>query len=211
MKIYGFPTFNATKVLLTAEELGLPYEYVALDPTKGEHKSPEHLARHPQGLVPVLEHEGNYYTESAAICRYLARISDSRLYGGDDCQKAAIDRWIDFGTLHIGKNLTTFFFQEVVSPNFFGGETDQQAIAEANEFLSQQLPIADKQLGETRFLAGDELTIADLIVFSFVQIHEVTSADISAYPNLVRWYSEIRERPSFAKAMSHFPSNGLFG
>lgn len=58
MKIYGFATCNVTKVILTAQESGLPYEYVVLDPGKSEQKSPEHLQRYPMGKVPVLEREG---------------------------------------------------------------------------------------------------------------------------------------------------------
>ncbi|MCF7982099.1 MAG: glutathione S-transferase N-terminal domain-containing protein, partial [Pseudomonadales bacterium] len=131
MKIYGFPTFNLTKVLLTAEELGLDYDYIALDPAKGEHKTPEHLQRHPLGKVPVLEHEGDYLYESAAICRYLSRISDSRLYSGDAKAKAKIDQWIDFGSLHIGKWLASYFFEEIIKTKFYGGSVDHALLAEA--------------------------------------------------------------------------------
>lgn len=211
MKIYGFPTFNVTKVLLTAEELGLDYEYIALDPLKGETKTPEHLQRHPLGKVPVLEHDGDYYYESAAICRYLARINEPPLYGGNAKEKAGIDQWLDFSTLHIGKWLATFFFQEVVRAKFFGETIDQAQLAEAKEFLDQELPVVDKQLGQSRFLNGEGLSIADIILFSYVQTHEVTSVEIDPYPNLVRWYAEIKQRPSFSAAMSHFPGNKIFG
>ena len=54
MDIYSFPTFNLTKVLLTAEEAGVEYTLHLLDPMQGEHKSPEHMARHPLGKVPVI-------------------------------------------------------------------------------------------------------------------------------------------------------------
>ncbi len=209
MKIYGFATYNVTKVLLTAEELGLKYEYVPLNPLEGEQKTEEHLRRHPLGQVPVLEHEGECYIESAAICRYLARISGSRLYQGDARQKAKIDRWVDFSTLHMGRSLATYFFQEIVNAKFFGNEVDQQALKEASESLEQQLPVVDDQLSSNEFLAGDEISIADLIGFSYLQIHEVTSVDISAYEHLSRWYSQIRVRPSFSAAMSHFPNSQI--
>ncbi len=209
MKIYGFATYNVTKVLLTAEELGLQYEYIPLNPLEGEQKTEEHLRRHPLGQVPVLEHEGECYIESAAICRYLARISGSRLYQGDARQKAKIDRWVDFSTLHMGRWLATYFFQEIVNSKFFGNEIDQQALAEAGEYLQQQFPVLDAVLAGNEFMAGGGISIADLIGFSYVQIHEVTSVDISAYEHLSRWYSQIRERPSFSAAMSHFPNHQI--
>ena len=59
--IHGFNlSFNTWKVLYVAEELGVEYEYTALDPMKGEHKSAEHMKRHPLGKTPTLDHDGRY-------------------------------------------------------------------------------------------------------------------------------------------------------
>lgn len=211
MKIYGFPTFNVTKVLLTAEELGIAYEYVALDPTKGETQSPEHRQRHPLGKVPVLEHQGKYLFESVAICRYLSRISDSRLYGGDAWHKALIDQWMDYSTLQIGRWLATFFFQEVVMAKFFGEEIDQARLTEAAELLATQMPVIENHLAQNEFFVGDSLSLADLIAFSYLHTHEKTSVSIEPYANIRRWYGAIKSRPSFTAAMSNFPNNDIFG
>ena len=80
IKIYGFKTFNLDKVLLTAEELKLDYDYIQLSPANGEHKSPEHLQRHPLGEIPAIEHNGKMLFESNAICRYLAVLKESSLH-----------------------------------------------------------------------------------------------------------------------------------
>lgn len=206
MKIYGFATHNVTKVLLTAEELGLPYDYVLVDPSKGEQKSPEHMQRHPMGKVPVLEHEGEYYRESAAICRYLVHLSNNRLYGGDDIkQQSLIDEWIDFSTLSLGSEFDVIFFQELVLPTYFSRDPDLEKITQAKALLEERLPFVEQQLAVNRFLAGDELTLADIILFSYVQHHELTSVNIEPYPNLVRWYEEIKNRPSCINAMKHYP------
>ena len=81
LTIYGGSTYNATKVLFTAEELGVPYEYVHLNFVAGEHKSPAHLARHPLGKIPALERDdGPALYDSRVICRFLDDRAAANLY-----------------------------------------------------------------------------------------------------------------------------------
>ena len=67
MNIYSFPTFNLAKILITAEELNLDYQLHLLDAKQGDHKKPEHIARHPLGRVPAIELNGRHYIESNSI------------------------------------------------------------------------------------------------------------------------------------------------
>ncbi|HRW30250.1 MAG TPA: glutathione S-transferase N-terminal domain-containing protein, partial [Emcibacteraceae bacterium] len=106
LKIYGGKTYNAVKVLMTAEELGLDYDYVSLDFKKGEHKMPEFLKVHPLGKVPAMEHNGHPIFESNNMCRYMANISDKRLYSADPLGAAKIDQTVDFIGYHIGRWIT---------------------------------------------------------------------------------------------------------
>jgi glutathione S-transferase len=206
MKIYGFPTFNVLKVLFTAEELGLEYEFVMLDAQQGQHKTPEHIRRHPLGKVPAIEHDGNYLFESAAICRYLAVIAESSLYAGTPLQRASVDQWVDMMGYHAGRWLSVYFWEEVAKPRFMGKPSDQDALKEAAGFLDKQLPAINRQLGENRFLAGDQLSIADTFACSYFTVTENTSASIGNYSNLSRWYEELTERPAFARAKAQFSS-----
>ena len=209
MKIYGFPTFNLSKVLLTAEELNLDYEYIPLDLSKAEHKSDAHLARHPFGKVPVLELDGAYYIESNSICRFLAEKNDNKLYSEDISQRAYINQWIDLMAQHIGRWMTVLFFEEKLKSKFFGGEPDQAQIDEALGFLEQQLPTLDEALERNAFIVGDTLTIADLIAFSYCQTHEYTRLNFETYPHIKQWYQNIKARPSFARAMENFPQSSI--
>jgi glutathione S-transferase len=63
---------HARKVRLLVAELGLPLETIARNPRKGETRSPDYLAKNPNGRVPVLEEDGFVLWESLAILRYLA-------------------------------------------------------------------------------------------------------------------------------------------
>ena len=139
MKVYGFPTFNVLKVLFTAEELGLDYEFVMLNAQEGQHKTPEHIRRHPLGKVPAIEHDGNYLFESAAICRYLALHAESEMYAGSALQRATIDQWIDMMGYHVGHWLSVYFWEEIAKPKFMGKESDQKAVAFAGKFLDKNV------------------------------------------------------------------------
>lgn len=202
VKIYGGTTFNATKVLFTAEELGVPYEYIHLNFATGEHKSPAHLARHPLGKVPAIEHNGHHLMESASLCRYLANISDRRLYSADPVRAAEIDQMVDFICHHIGRWLAVYFYQEVVLKTYYNKQPDEKAIAEAAGFLEQQLPFIERTLKENRFLCGDEITLGDTVALPYFYTSESTTASFDAYPSIQRWYNEMKARPAFIKALA---------
>jgi glutathione S-transferase len=205
LKIYGFKTFNLDKVLITAEEIGLQYEYIHLNPANAEHKTPDHLKRHPLGKVPAIEIDGKFLFESNSICRYLVLENNSDLYAGSAWDKAQVDQWIDFMTLHAGRWLSIFYFQRVIKPRFSNAPEDEEAINEAAGFLDQQIPVIDKQLGNHIYLAGDQFSLADIIAFSYFNTHELTNVDLGQYQNLLKWHDAIKNRPAYGKARANYP------
>jgi glutathione S-transferase len=200
LKIYNAPTVNGAKVIYTAEQIGLKYDYIPLDFSRGEHKSSEHMARHPLGKIPAIEHNGKALFESNTICRYLARIADSPLYGSDDYQRGVIDQWVDMMSNHPGRWLTVYYFEEHIKPLFLKQSPDEKNLKEAANFVAQQMPVVDKRLAEHEFLAGDNISIADTIGYSLVNTSELTSVDLSPYKNLVRWYEQLKNSTAFVRA-----------
>lgn len=200
-RIYGYSTFNPLKVVAAAEEIGVEYDYVFVNLGKRENTEPEHLARHPLGKVPVLETDGQFIFESAAICRYLARAHDNRLYSDDLLQAARIDQTMDTLSVHTGRWLSVYFWEEVIKPKFFEQEPDPEKIAEARSWLEKQLPYLDSMAEKHEFLCGDEISIADTFAFSYLAISDNTSVDLTPYPNLNRWYQAVHARPTIKKAM----------
>lgn len=211
MNIYSFATFNLTKLLLTAEELGMPYQLHLLDAMKGEHKTPEHLARHPMGKVPAVEIDGQYYFESNSICRLIAELNGNKLYGNSPEERAHINEWIDMIGYHIGRWLTVYFFEELVKPVLMKDkEPDAAALKEAADFLKQQLPVLEQALSKNAFITGEKLTIADTIGFSLLEISEHTNVDMDAYPQIKKWCNAIKARPSYSRAMAKTPQGNIF-
>ena len=209
MKIYSFPTFNVTKVLMTAEELNLDYEFELFDIAKGEHKSAEHLARHPLGKVPALEYDGEFYIESNSICRFLSELNGNKLYSSDPKKKAEINSWLDLMALHTGRWMGVLFFEEVIKPKLLNGEPNQAQVEEANGYLNEQLPVMEKVLSERAFLSGDSLTIADIIAFSYCNTSDYSSLNFGEFPYLAGWYKRIKERPSYKNTMKQFPGGRM--
>ncbi len=205
LKIYGIPTLNTTKILLTAEEIGLDYQFIQVDFANGEHKTVEFMQMHPLGKVPAIDDSGNYLFESNAICRYLAVKHASPLYQGNALEKALIDQWLDMVAHHAGKWMGVFFFEEAIRPKIFDHPPRKEPLIEAQEYLDLQMPIIDKQLANDTFFTGNQLTIADIVAFSFVHTHESTSLTLNAYPNIGRWYQQIKTRDSFGRAMANYP------
>ena len=208
-RIYGFKSksFNIFKVLMAAEELNVDFEFVPLDNKKREHKSLQHLERHPLGKVPVLEHNKRFLFESNAISKYLTTLSENKMYPSDSWKRAKIDQWCDMMAQHTGRWIGVIHFQEIVRSKAQGLSPNTDALKEAKGFLKTQIPVLDRELQLNEFLAGGEFTIADVIAFSYLNVCENTSLEIGTHRNLKRWYDAIKARPSYSKAQSHFCSD----
>ncbi|MGI1677596.1 MAG: glutathione S-transferase family protein [Cellvibrionaceae bacterium] len=202
--IHGARTFNPIKALLTAEELALDYKFVNIDFAKQENKTPEYLTMNPLGKVPVLDHGGKYVSESNTICRYLANISENKLYSDDPFTAAKIDGAIDTITQHIGRWMSAFFWEEVIKKQYFQKEPDPVVIAEAQKNLKNILPQIENLLANKTFFTGDNITIADTIGFAYFQLQEITSLNFNDYPNITRWYDAFNHRPSVANVNALF-------
>lgn len=200
-KIYGYSTFNPLKVVITAEELAIDYQYQYVDLGKRENLEVEHMARHPFGKVPVLEHNGEFIYESAAICRYLANITNQKLYSADPLQAARIDAIMDVMSIHIGRWLSVYFWEELIAPKFLDRTANPAALEEAKGWLDKQLPYLDKLLQNHPWMCSDDITIADCFTFAYLTISDNTSISLQPYDNLNKWYQTMRARPAVVRAL----------
>ena len=97
MKLYGFPPTRTIRALWMLRELDLDFEYVQVDPTKGEHRRPQFLAVNPAGKLPVLVDDDFVLTESVAIVLYLAEKYPQKGFLPADLRaRAEVYRWLLF-------------------------------------------------------------------------------------------------------------------
>lgn len=188
---------NVQALMWCIGELGLAYERIDAGFKYGVNDTAEFLAMNPNGTVPVLrEDDGEPLWETGAIIRYLAAQHGDEAFWPDDARRRAqIDKWAEWAKLNITLNFTGPVFWRVVrtAPAL----QDQQAIAAALTALGAKLDIAERQLDRHRFLAGDDLTLAD-IQFGHV-LYRYFDIDIPrpSLPRLERYYENLTERPAF--------------
>lgn len=198
--LHGFYTQNTLKTLYVLEELGEDYQFQYVDLFKGENRSEDFQKKTPIGKVPVLEHEGRFLFESGAICRYLANKAQSPLYPDEAMQRAQVDQWMDFFSCHLGRWLSTIFFERIIKTAANMGETDPAAVEEAINFVNQQLRILDNRFESTDWLANDAFSIADLFALAYMeQVHAIDFA-LDDYPRVQTWLSRLESLDSTDRA-----------
>ena len=200
MTLWGFDgsTYVRTVKMLLAEKQFTDFEQVPLNVLSGEPKQAGHLARHPFGKVPVLDHDGMRILETAAIVRYLNDVLPGRsLIPATPKDRARMDMIVGlidsygYGAL-VGGIAAYHLF-----PDFVGGKNDamhQSGIENARKVI--ELTMNTK--GSSDFIAG-ELSLADLFLAPIVFYVSLTPdlADLLEVPGLTDWWTRIQGLPSF--------------
>ncbi len=204
LKIYGMPVSNnVNKVRYTANAVGLDYELIPVNLMEGEQRSEEFLKLNPVGKVPVIQDEDITIFESMAIARYLVNKTNSDLYPQDLKQRAVVDQWIDFSNIHVQGMLTRVLFNRLIAP-MVGAEVDEDSLNFGLEMLEQYFPVLDNQLGVSTYLAGDNLTLADINLVAILDPAQAAGVDISGYQNLNKWFNSIKQQEFYQKCHTDY-------
>ena len=160
--IFGSPFVRA--VLATLEEKGRPYRFQAMKP--GEHKSAAYLALHPFGRVPAIEHDGFRLYETQAILRYVdAVFPEPALQPRDPKAAAQMNQIMGINDWYLFPDVArVIVFQRIVGPAIFGHTPDEAVIAQAAPKVPACVGELNRLLGDGPFLAGAQLSLADLLL-----------------------------------------------
>jgi glutathione S-transferase len=198
IKLYGNPLSTCTrKVLCTLHETATPFEFVAVDFGKGEHKQPPHLARQPFGQVPALDDDGFALYESRAMCRYIDGKAGDKLTPRDLKGRARMEQWISVETSNFTPHAMKFIYDEV-----FKRAQTPEVLAEAGGKLDVCCGVLDKALTSSQFLCGDQFTLADIGYAPYLEyaMNTAAKATIAKHPHVVAWWNRVAERPAWRKA-----------
>ena len=186
-------------VLATLEEKGASYRILPAAP--GTLRSPEHLARHPFGRVPVLEHNGFSLYETQAILRYLDRVLPTpALTPADPKRTARMDQVMNVNDWYLFQGVGNVIgFHRVVGPRVMGLTPDEAAIAAAMPKARAVFEELARLLGEQPYFAGEAISLADLLVAPQIGFFTQTpewSVLGAPHANLVAWLARMEARPS---------------
>jgi glutathione S-transferase len=199
MRLFYVPKTRATRPRWVLEELGVPCELVRLDASKGETRAAEHLTRHPLGHVPVLEDEGTYLFESAAICLYLAdKFPEKGLAPRPGTPaRGQLYQWLFYAVTELEPQAGVLSAQR----RKVEGERDAVAMEAARAQFEKAVQPLEALLSKAPFLVGGEFGIADVIVGAIV-IWGKSLGAWSGLPALEAWAARLRDRPAFRRAMA---------
>jgi GST-like protein len=203
IRFYFHPTPNPAKVALMLEELGLAYEVIPVDTSKGEQHSAEFRAINPNGKVPaIVDTQGAGGKEvrvfdSGAILLYLGE-KTGRLMGSA-ADKGELLSWLFFVATGIGP-----FSGQAVHFQHAAPEKLGYAINRYRREVERHYEVLDRHLKGREFIVGEDFTIADISAWGWLdrapRVLPGESAPLAAFPNLERWYKAIDARPTVGKA-----------
>jgi glutathione S-transferase len=198
LTLYGMSgSGNCYKPALLMRQLGLPFQWVEVDILNGGSRTPEFLARNPNGKVPLLEiNDGGArraLAESNAMLCYLAE--GTPYLPEDRWPRAQVLQWLFFEQYsHEPYIATVRFWVKYLRKQ----DEWREKIAEAQKKGYAALGVMEQQLARTPFLAGATYTIADIALYAYTHVAHEGGFSLEHHPAVRGWLARVEQQPDFA-------------
>ena len=193
IELFYANTPNGRKISIMLEEINHPYKITLLELNKGDQFNPKFRSISPFSKIPVItDHENNISIfESGAILIYLAEKS-GKFYNKDN--RTVINQWLIAQVAHVGP----FLGQHHQFHHYNPGKSKfgEERYFKIAKTIYKDL---DENLNKSKFLAGDEYTIADIATFPWIARHPIHGIGLKNFKNLSRWYKDISKREAVIK------------
>ena len=202
MKLYNNEMANSPRKvrMFIAEKNISDIEIINIDLMLGEHKTPEYRAIAPNSRIPALElDDGTVIMESTAICRYLESLyPEPNLFGESAIEIASIEMWQARIYNELMIPLAMAFRH--LHPGMSNMEIQNKDYGETQKSIGiKSLKYFDTVLSESKFVAGDRFTFADIQMITttdfFIGLNRLSMED---YPEIKRHFNLMSERSSFS-------------
>ena len=186
-------TPNGKKISIMLEEINFEYKVTKINIFKNEQFKPEFKKLSPFSKIPVIiDHQEKISLfESGAILIYLGEKS-RKFYDKD--QRTIINQWLMGQMGYIGPMLGQHHQFHHYNPG--KSEFGENRYFKISERIYKEL---DERLSRSKFLAGENYTIADIATFPWIARHEWHDIGLKKYTNLSNWYEEISSREAVKK------------
>jgi len=203
IELFTADTPNGKKISIMLEEIGYEYKLIKVDLSKNEQFKSEFIKLSPFSKIPVIiDHENKESIfESGAILMYLGEKS-GKFY--DKNERLKINQWLmaQMGTIGpmIGQHHQFHHYNPGKS------EFGEERYFKITKRIYQEL---DTRLKNSKFLAGENYTIADIATWPWIARHEWHDVGLNNYESLKRWYVNISEREAVIKGFQFMNKNEL--
>jgi glutathione S-transferase len=192
MRLYDFlSSGNGYKVRLLLSHLAIPFERVEMNILEKATRTPEFLAKNPNGRIPVLELEdGTFLAESNAILFYLAE--GTTFLPSDRLERARVLQWM-------------FFEQYSHEPyvavarawlHLFGMDDERRRQLPQKQKLGYDaLGVMEAHLAARGFFVGERYSIADIALYAYTHVADEGGFDLGRFPAVRAWLDRVRAEP----------------
>ena len=203
IELFTADTPNGKKISIMLEEIGYEYKVTKIDLGNNDQFKPEFIKKSPFSKIPVItDHENNESIfESGAILMYLGEKS-GKYYDLQDRLK--INQWLMAQMGTIGPMIGQLHQFHHYNPG--KSEFGEERYFKITKRIYQEL---ENRLKQSKFLAGEDYTIADIATWPWIARHEWHDIGLNNFENLKRWYVEISKREAVIRGFQFINNNQL--
>jgi glutathione S-transferase len=183
---------NGYKIRLLLAQLNKSYRWVELDIMEGKTRTPEFLAKNPNGRIPAIEEDGRYLAESNAILIYFAE--DTPFLPAERFSRAQVFQWLFFEQYSHEPYVATPRF---IVKHFPADHPRQAEVPKRLEQGRAALAVMEAHLKTRKFFVDEKYSIADIALYAYTHVSHEGGHDLSAYPSVRAWIDRIAAQPRY--------------
>ena len=197
LKVYDFTgSGNGYKVRLVLAPLGLSYRLIERDILKGETRTPEFLARNPNGRIPTLQLEdGSHMFESGAIIWYLAE--GTQLAPKDREARGETLQWMFFEQYSHEPNIAVARFWKHYLPKL--SPLQEMDLPNRMKGGYAALDVMEKHLAKNSFFVDGRYGLADIALYAYTHVADEGGFDLARFPAITAWLERVQAQPGYAR------------